>query len=40
MCQTFKTDFALFSAALIGAMLVLGANLSLADILTALSAAN
>lgn len=40
MCETLRTDIKLFGAAIAAAVLVLGANLSLADIVSALIGAN
>ena len=40
MCKTLITDIKLFGAAIVAAALVLGANVSLADILSTLSGVN
>ena len=40
MCKTLKTDITLFAAAIAAAALVLGADVSLADIVSTLSGAN
>ena len=40
MCETLKTDIKLFAAAIAAAAAVLGANVSLADIVSTLSGAN
>jgi len=40
MCKTLVTDIKLFAAAIIAAALVLGANVSLADMVSAISGAN
>lgn len=40
MCKTLKTDITLFAAAIIAAAMVLGANVSLADMVSAISGAN
>ncbi|WP_167334838.1 hypothetical protein [Mesorhizobium loti] len=40
MCKTLKTDIKLFAAAIVAAALVLGANVSLADIVSTLGGAN
>ncbi len=40
MCQTLKNDITLFAAAIVAAALVLGADVSLADIVSTLSGAN
>jgi hypothetical protein len=40
MCKTLKTDITLFAAAIVAAALVLGADVSLADIVSTLSGAN
>jgi hypothetical protein len=40
MCKTLKADITLFAAAIVAAATVLGADVSLADILSALSGAN
>jgi hypothetical protein len=36
MCQTLKTDIKLFAAAIIATATVLGANVSLADVMSAI----
>ncbi|WP_189522678.1 hypothetical protein, partial [Mesorhizobium sp. M5C.F.Ca.ET.164.01.1.1] len=40
MCKTLKTDIKLFAAAIVAAATVLGANVSLADIVSTLGGAN
>lgn len=40
MCKTLKTDIKLFAAAIVAAATVLGANVSLADIVSTLSGVN
>ncbi|MFA6155014.1 hypothetical protein [Mesorhizobium sp.] len=40
MCETLITDIKLFGAAIAAAVLVLGANVSLADIVSTLIGAN
>ncbi|TPK59494.1 hypothetical protein FKO01_09800 [Mesorhizobium sp. B2-3-3] len=40
MCKTLKTDIKLFAAAIVATALVLGANVSLADIVSTLGVAN
>ncbi|AZV18478.1 MULTISPECIES: hypothetical protein [Mesorhizobium] len=40
MCKILKTDIKLFAAAIVAAATVLGANVSLADIVSTLSGAN
>ncbi|TPM39954.1 hypothetical protein [Mesorhizobium sp. B2-3-4] len=40
MCKTLKTDIKLLAAAIAAAAMVLGANVSLADIVSTLSGAN
>ncbi|WP_095083093.1 hypothetical protein [Mesorhizobium sophorae] len=40
MCKTLRTDIKLFAAAIVSAAIVLGADVSLADIVSTLSGAN
>ncbi|MCA0015454.1 hypothetical protein LB561_29990 [Mesorhizobium sp. B292B1B] len=40
MCKTLKTDIKLFAAAIVSAATVLGANVSLADVVAMLGGAN
>ncbi|WP_140766860.1 hypothetical protein [Mesorhizobium sp. B4-1-4] len=40
MCKTLKADIKLFAAAIVAAAMVLGANVSLADIVSRLGVAN
>ncbi|QPC89477.1 hypothetical protein [Mesorhizobium sp. INR15] len=40
MCNSLKTDIKLFAAAIAAAALVLGANVSLADIVSTISGVN
>ncbi len=40
MCKTLMTDIKLFAAAIIAAAVVLGANVSLADMVGAISVVN
>lgn len=40
MCKTVRTDIKLFAAAIVSGAIVLGADVSLADIVSTLSGAN